>query len=66
VGWEPLAPLLPHSAASVPAQGRMKSSDLPGTNLPNLAQWLPAVGIIIGVPALNGRTVAVNTQLARM
>src|SRR5262249_46982021 len=46
VGTEPPAPLLPHSAASVP--GGAAKARLPGTNLPNLAQWLPVTGIIIG------------------
>src|SRR5215470_6564400 len=38
VGTELLAPLLPHSAVSVPPQGRGEKPEQPGTNLPNLAQ----------------------------
>jgi len=49
VGTEPLAPLLPHSAVSVPPQGRGDKPEQPGTNLPDLAQWLLAMGIIPGV-----------------
>jgi len=35
VRTEPPAPLLPHSAVSVPPQGRGQKPDLPGTNLPD-------------------------------
>src|SRR5947208_424385 len=63
-GHGPLAPLLPYSAVSVP-QGH-GDARLPGTNLPNWAQWLPVMGMILGVTSASWRTVAVNTQLARM